>query len=262
MRSQPPGRDEASLGKRRGERRDQRGAAERLGREELDGVARRARARGASSVAVAMPGSTGTPALEAALDDRRVERGRDDELRARGERLVELRRRADRARADDEPRAGERRDDARRGLRAERHLDRRRRRRRRALPRAVPRSAGVGDRRDRDSDARHATASASSASRHRPSHPPSTGEHDAVDVVGRRATRGRPSRLRGLRLAPAAGRDAVEDRLIPLGRRRAAPACCRSRCSPGAIALTFTPCGAHSFESARTSPTSPDLAAV
>ena len=70
-----------------------------------------------------------------------------------------------------------------------------------------------------------------------------------------RTRRGRPARPSGLRGSARGSR-------VSAPGRPAAPACCRSRSSPGAIAFTFTPCGAHSFASARTSPATPDFDAV
>ena len=67
------------------------------------------------------------------------------------------------------------------------------------------------------------------------------GEEDASRRRGpRRRPIGRPGSARG---SPAARRD-----------RRAAPGCCRSRCSRGRCALTLTPCAAHSLASALVEP--------
>ena len=63
------------------------------------------------------------------------------------------------------------------------------------------------------------------------------------------------------RLAPPACGDPLEDRLDRSGSSRSARVLSVAK-YPGAIAFTFTPWGAHSFASARTSPATPDFDAV
>ena len=183
----------------------------------------------ASSVAVAMPGSTGTPARGSARRPRSSSAGQTTNCAPAASASSSCVDGQDRAGTDDELRAGELRDDrVGRGLGAERHLDRRRAA---GGERCRQRHARSRRRRRSRPGARRARRGALERVGHRPSQPPSTGAR-CRSRSPTPATRGTPSRRRGRRGSPQrpAG---MRSRIARASRRRrrAAPACCRSRCS-------------------------------
>ncbi len=214
MRSQTAGRDEASLGERRGESCDRapRRRGPRRGRPSP--CARRGRARATARSASRCPGSTGTPASRHRATTTSSSAGETMNCAPAVERLVALARGFGsclRRLSAPSRRAPRRRAAQRRSGTSPRSL---RLHPRRAPPRAVPREAASGDGRDRQARA----AGMRVRTRRSSAEPPSVDrQHDPVHVVrrGRREKDRRSGEVGGL--APAACRDALEDRAIPVG---------------------------------------------